>query len=79
MLYCDLRIIFFPSPRREIAMKVTKNEKTLASISTGKLDKSKNREKASDSSTFVARGMVFVYKGVLHLWHIKRFFVGVWC
>jgi len=48
-------------------MKVTKNEKTPASISTGKLDKHVDQEKASDSSAFVAHPMGFAYKGVAHM------------
>ena len=46
MLYCDLRILFFPFSlaRRDIAMKVTKNKKRHPSLSTGKPDKQRERK-----------------------------------
>lgn len=48
-------------------MKVTRNKKSPTSISTEKPDKQEDQEKASDSSTFVARPMGFAYKGVAHV------------
>jgi hypothetical protein len=49
-------------------MKVIKNKKIDPSVSSGKPDKRTEQEKASDSSTFVAQGMGFAYKGVAHVY-----------
>lgn len=48
-------------------MKVTENKKTSPSVSTGKLDKRVDQEKASDSSAFEVRSMGFAYEGEVHM------------